>query len=74
MLLTHLSVIGILRNYDGDGKGNVKKTEGLVRKTTTLHEHHGCLHISLLRREMSTFYQCLVENGNCKAINSTISV
>ena len=48
MLLTHLSVIGILRNYDGDGKGNVQKAEGLMRKTTTLHGHHAFLYITLL--------------------------
>ena len=48
MLLTHLSVIGILRNYDGDGKGNVEKAEGLMTKTTTLHVHHACMYIFLL--------------------------
>ena len=30
----------LLRNYDGDGNGNVKKVIGLMSKTTTLHVHH----------------------------------
>ena len=30
----------LLRNYDGDGNGNVKKVIGLMNKTTTLHVHH----------------------------------
>ena len=29
-----------LRNYDGDGNGNIKKVIGLMSKTTTLHVHH----------------------------------
>ena len=29
-----------LRNYDGDGNGNIKKVIGLISKTTTLHVHH----------------------------------
>ena len=37
-----------LRNYDGDGKENVKKAAGLMSKTTTLHVHHAFLFISLL--------------------------
>ena len=36
-----------VRNYDGDGYGNVKKAIGLMSKTTTLHGHHAFLHISL---------------------------
>ena len=32
MLLTHLNVIEILRNYDGDGKGNVKKSRRFNEK------------------------------------------
>ena len=36
-----------LRNYDGDGKENVKKAIGLMSKTTTLHVHHAFLYISL---------------------------
>ena len=37
-----------LRNYDGNGKENVKKAIGLMSKTTTLHVHHVFLYISLL--------------------------
>ena len=37
-----------LRNYDGDGKENVKKAIVLMSKTTTLHLHHAFLFISLL--------------------------
>ena len=38
-----------LRNYDGDGKENVKKAIlGLMSKTTTLHVHHTFLYISFL--------------------------
>ena len=29
-----------LRNYDGDGNGNVKKAIGLMSKITTLHVHN----------------------------------
>ena len=32
--------LATLRNYDGDGKENVKKALGLMSKTTTLHVHH----------------------------------
>ena len=39
--------VGTLRNYDGDGNGNVKKAIGLMSKTTTLHVHHAFLYISL---------------------------
>ena len=39
--------IGTLRNYDGDGNGNVKKAISLMSKTTTLHVHHAFLYISL---------------------------
>ena len=39
--------IGTLRNYDGDGNGNVKKAIGLMSKTTILHVHHAFLYISL---------------------------
>ena len=43
-----LDILGTLRNYDGDGKENVKKkTIGLMSKTTTLHVHHAFLYISL---------------------------
>ena len=40
------SIIG-KRNYDGDGKENVKKAIGLGSKTTTLLVHHAFLYISL---------------------------
>ena len=40
--------IGTLRNYDGDGKENVKKAIGLMSKKTTAHVHHAFLYISLL--------------------------
>ena len=39
--------LGTLQNYDGDSKENVKKTIGLMSKTTTLHVHHAFLYISL---------------------------
>ena len=32
--------IGTLRSNDADGNENVKKTIGLISKTTTLHVHH----------------------------------
>ena len=32
--------IRTLRSNDADGGKNVKKTIGLIRKTTTLHVHH----------------------------------
>ena len=52
--------LGILRNYDGDVNGNVKKAIGLMSKTTTLHVHHAFfLHffavLAQLRREMVKF-------------------
>ena len=39
-LLSSLWLIGTLRSNDADGNENVKKTEGLMSKTTTLHVHH----------------------------------
>ena len=42
-----IMIIGTLRNYDCDGNENVKKTIGLISKTTTLHVHHDFLYISL---------------------------
>ena len=39
--------IGTLRNHEDDCNGNVKKTIGLLSKTTTLHVHHAFLYISL---------------------------
>ena len=52
----HQGEIGTLRPNDADGGKNVKKTIGLIRKTTTLHVHHAFLYISVpafarLRRE-----------------------
>ena len=32
--------MGTLRSNDADGNENVKKTIGLISKTTTLHVHH----------------------------------
>ena len=40
--------IGTLRNYDGDGKENVKKAIGLMSKKTTTHGNRSFLYISLL--------------------------
>ena len=40
-------LIGSFSNDDGDGKENVKKAVGLLRKTTTLYVHHVFLYISL---------------------------
>ena len=51
-----VKILGTLRSNDADGGKNVKKTIGLIRKTTTLHVHHAFSYISLpvfarLRRE-----------------------
>ena len=35
----HGLIIGALRSNDADGNENVKKTKGLISKTTTLHVH-----------------------------------
>ena len=40
--------IGTLRSNDADGNENVKKTIGLISKTTTSHVHHAFLYISFL--------------------------
>ena len=40
--------LGTLRSNDADGNENVKKTKGLMSKTTTLHVHHAFLYISFL--------------------------
>ena len=40
------AIIGTLRSNDADDNKNVKKTIGLISKTTTLHMHHTFLHIS----------------------------
>ena len=34
------ALLGTLRSNDADGNENVKKTIGLINKTTTLHVHH----------------------------------
>ena len=39
-------IIGTLRSNDADGNENVKKTIGLISKTTTSHVHHTFLYIS----------------------------
>ena len=48
MMTLLMTIIGTLRNCDVDSKENVKKAIGLMVKTTTLHEHHALLYISLL--------------------------
>ena len=40
-------ILGSFSNDDGDGKEDVKKAIGLLRKATTLHVHHAFLYISL---------------------------
>ena len=40
------AIIGTLRSNDADDNKNVKKTIGLISKTTTLHVHHTFLYIS----------------------------
>ena len=42
-----VKILGTLRSNDADGGKNVKKTIGLIRKTTTLHVHHAFLYTSL---------------------------
>ena len=39
-----LALLGSFSNDDGDGKEDVKKAIGLLRKTTTLHVHHTFLY------------------------------
>ena len=56
MLRGVLKNIGTLRSNDADGNENVKKTIGLISKTTTLHVHHAfctflCPVFARLRRE-----------------------
>ena len=51
-----LLCLGTLRSNDADDNENVKKTIGLISKTSTSHMHHTFLYISLpvsarLRRE-----------------------
>ena len=40
-------ILGSFSNDDGEGKEDVKKAIGLLRRTTTLHVHHAFLYISL---------------------------
>ena len=40
------AIIGTLRSNDADDNKNVKKTIGLISKTTTSHVHHNFLYIS----------------------------
>jgi len=44
------SLLGSFSNGGGDSSENVKKTIGLISKTTTLHVHHAFLYISLRSR------------------------
>ena len=45
---SNLLILGTLRNYDGDGKGNVtKKAIDLMSKSKILHVHHAFLYITL---------------------------
>ena len=45
---SNLLIVGTLRNYDGDGKGNVKKKAiDLMSKSKILHVHHAFLYITL---------------------------
>ena len=41
-----LKILGTLRSNDADGNENVKKTIGIITKTTTSHVHHTFLSIS----------------------------
>ena len=41
-----MMTIGTLRSNDADDNENVKKTIGLISKTTTSHVHHTFLYIS----------------------------
>ena len=67
--------LATLRNYDGDGKENVKKALGLMSKTTTLHVHHAFfLRFLCTTTTWNDQILSLLENGKGKAINSTISV
>ena len=42
------NILGTLRSKDADGNENVKKTIGLISKTTTSHVYHAFLYISFL--------------------------
>ena len=45
--LTSFAPLGTLRSNDADGNEIVKRTIGLISKTTTLHVHHAFLYIFL---------------------------
>ena len=47
IIIVIVIIIREFSNDDGDGNGNVKKTIGLMSKTTTLHVHHAFLYIFL---------------------------
>ena len=53
--------IGSFSNDDGDGNEDVKKTIGLLSKTTNLHVHHAFLYISLPSLDD---YDVKMPNGN----------
>ena len=53
--------MGSFSNDDGDGKQDVKKAIGSLRKTTTLHVHHAFLYISL-----PSLHDYDVKMPNCK--------
>ena len=64
-----IMIIGTSRNYDGDGNENVKKTIGLMSKTTTLHVHHAFLYIYLSflhKYDLKWPILRSLENGNGK--------
>ena len=46
-LVSATTTSGSFSNDDGDGKEDVKKSTGLLRKITTWHVHHTFLYISL---------------------------
>ena len=57
--LRNLWLIGTLRSNDADGNENVKKTIGLISKTTTLHVHYTfCTFLS--RFCTTTTWKCLI--------------
>ena len=61
IIIVIVIIIRQFSNDDGDGNGNVKKTIGLMSKTTTLHVHHAFLYIffavtARLRRENAYFH------------------
>ena len=58
---TPLPILGSFSNDEGDGKEDVKKAIGLLRKTTTLHVHHAFLYISL-----PSLHDYDVKMPNCK--------